>query len=89
MISKRFGLLSLILGLILSLLVIGCGGDEDDDKVGDTSYLGSWEIVTIGGKTFEETFTEDDGQQEGIEQSVELISNDWLFNADGYVVMAF
>ena len=84
MIWKKFCVLTLILGFIFSLMLIGCGDDDDDkvdDKVGDTSYLGSWEIVTINGATFEEAFTADD--QEGLEQSVELISNDWVFNADG------
>ena len=64
-----FRTLAMVLIALLSISVIGCGGDddsEDDDDVVVLDFVGvfysiSWEIVSINGheKVFETIFSKD------------------------------
>jgi hypothetical protein len=86
-----FRTLAMVLIALLSISVIGCGGDddsEDDDDVVVLDFVGSsWEIVSINGEVFETIFSKDfeTEQPEDIEAEQEsaLISNNWVFENDG------
>ncbi len=82
-----FRTLAMVLIALLSISVIGCGGD-DDDVVVVLDFVGSsWEIVSINGEVFETIFSKDfeTEQPEDIEAEQEsaLISNNWVFENDG------
>ncbi len=64
--------------VVLSIGIIGCGGDGD----GANEWVGTWALEIIDGETFEETFAE-----EGVD--VSLDPNNWTFNADGTMEMEF
>ena len=87
-----FRTLAMVLIALLSISVIGCGGDDDseddDDDVVVLDFVGSsWEIVSINGEVFETIFSKDfeTEQPEDIEAEQEsaLISNNWVFENDG------
>ena len=62
---------------VLTIGIIGCGGDDDDNEWG-----GTWAIESVDGESFEQSFEEDFG---GEEINVSIITNDWTFNDDGTI----
>ena len=58
--------------VVLSIGIIGCGGDGDDAN----EWVGTWALEIVDGETFEEAFGE-----KGVD--VSLDPNSWTFNADG------
>lgn len=83
---KKYVKLSLLLTLFFGVIIIGCGGDDEDEEkpeVDETAVIGSWEIESINGRTFRQAFSRDVEAQAGIEEKLELIANDWEFNDDG------
>lgn len=83
MTSKKHVIFTLLLGLFFGVIIIGCGEDEEEPEVDETLVIGSWEIESINGKTFQQAFGSDVEEQEGLEQKLELVANDWKFNDDG------
>ena len=84
---KKGFLFALILGLAFTTFIVGCGGDEENDKsdVDESLIIGSWEIESVNGSTFQEAFSRDVEAQEGLEQKLELVANDW--NSDIQIVV--
>ena len=86
-----FRTLAMVLIALLSISVIGCGGDddsEDDDDVVVLDFVGStWEIVSINGEMFETIFSKDFETEQPddieFEQEHALVSNSWVFKDDG------
>ena len=85
-----FRTLAMVLIALLSISVIGCGGDDDseDDDVVVLDFVGStWEIVSINGEMFETIFSKnfETEQPDDIESEQEhaLVSNSWVFKDDG------
>ncbi len=58
----------------LTIGIIGCGGDDDDNE-----WVGTWAMETIDGESLEESFT--GGEDLGIDLSI--VANSWTFNDDG------
>ena len=42
--------------VVLTIGIIGCGGDDDDNDGGDNEWVGTWAFATIDGIDFEEFF---------------------------------
>ena len=42
--------------VVLTIGIIGCGGDDDDNDGGDNEWVGTWAVATIDGIDFEESF---------------------------------
>ena len=59
---------------VLTIGIIGCGGDDDDNE-----WVGTWAIESIDGESIEQAFAE--GEELGIDFS--LVANSWTFNNDG------
>ena len=57
--------------------MVGCGGDDDDND-----WVGTWEIETVDGESFEQAFAE-----EGV--NVSIVTNNWTFNDDGTMETEF
>lgn len=66
--------------VVLIIGIIGCGGDEDDDN----DWVGTWSLETIDGQSFEELF-----EEEGVNASIIIITNNWTFNSDGTMEVEF
>ena len=66
-----------ILSVALIIGIIGCGGDDDDND-----WVGTWEIDTVDGQSFEQTFDEELGEGE---INVSVVNNNWTFNDDGTI----
>ena len=62
---------------VLIIGIIGCGGDDDDNE-----WVGTWEIDTVDGESFEQTLDEEWGEGE---VNVSVVTNNWTFNSDGTV----
>jgi hypothetical protein len=58
--------------------VVGCGGDSDNDD----GWVGTWEIETVDGQSYEQVFEEEFG---GNEVNVSVVTNNWTFNDDGTI----
>ncbi len=65
---------------VLTIGIIGCGGDDDDNE-----WVGTWAIETIDGQSFEQGFAEEFGDV--IELSI--TANEWTFDSDGTMEMEF
>ena len=63
---------------VLTIGIIGCGGDDDDNE-----WVGTWAIETIDGQSFEQGFAEEFG--DAIELSI--TANEWTFDSDGTMEM--
>ena len=60
---------------VLTIGIIGCGGDDDDND-----WVGTWAIESIDGQSYELSIKEEFG---GNEVDVSVVTNDWTFNDDG------
>ena len=67
---------------VLTIGIIGCGGDDDDNE-----WVGTWELVSVDGETFEEAIADEEGEELGIEFSID--PNSWTFNDDGTMEVEF
>ena len=68
---------------VLIMGIIGCGGDDDENE-----WVGTWELVSVDGETFEQAIAEDEELEElGIEFSLD--PNSWTFNDDGTMEVEF
>ena len=63
--------------VVLSIGIIGCGGDDDDND-----WVGTWEIDTVDGQSLDQTFDEELGEGE---VNVSVVTNNWTFNDDGTI----
>ncbi len=63
--------------VVLIIVSIGCGGDEDDNE-----WVGTWAWETIDGQSFDRSFVEEFGE-EGVD--VSIVTNNWIFDKDGTV----
>ena len=86
MLKKDFALLSLLCGLILSVMIVGCGGDEEkmepksaEPASNPEELIASWTVVSFNGNTLENIFSDSDI---GDEEAVEILQNDFVFTAD-------
>ena len=61
---------------ILTIGIIGCGGDSDND---DDGWVGTWEIESVDGQSYEQYFEEQLG---GGAVNVSVVNNNWTFNDD-------
>ena len=61
---------------VLSIGIIGCGGDDSED---DNDWVGTWAVETIDGQSLEQVANEDFGE----EADVSIVANSWRFNSDG------
>ena len=62
------------ISVVLTIGIIGCGGDDDDNE-----WVGTWAINSIDGESIEQTLAE--GEELGIDFSI--VPNTWTFNDDG------
>ena len=64
---------------VLTIGIIGCGGDDDDNE-----WVGTWAIESSDGVSIEQAFVEGFGFEEGEEGiDLSLVANSWTFNSDG------
>ena len=64
---------------VLTIGIIGCGGDDDDNE-----WVGTWAIESSDGVSIEQAFVEGFGFEEGEEGiDLSLVTNSWTFNSDG------
>ena len=63
--------------VVLTIGIIGCGGDDDDND-----WVGTWAMETVDGQSFEQSFEEDFGEEK---INISIITNDWTFNDDGTI----
>ncbi len=77
---------------LLSIFLVGCGENDDSEEKDDDNVVldfvgSSWEIISINGEMFETFFSQNfvPEQSDDIEAEQEstLISNSWVFGADG------
>ena len=61
--------------VVLIIVSIGCGGDEDDNE-----WVGTWAWETIDGQSFDRLFVEEFGEEGG---NVSIVANNWIFDKDG------
>ena len=68
---------------VLTIGIIGCGGDDDDND-----WVGTWAMETVNGQSLEQTLAEifEDADAE-IEFSI--TPNEWTFNNDGTMEAKF
>ena len=62
---------------VLTIGIIGCGGDDDDND-----WVGTWAIDSINGESIEQTFAERLAEREELEIDFSIL-NRWTFNDDG------
>jgi hypothetical protein len=67
---------------VLTVGIIGCGGDEEDEN----EWGGTWEIETIDGQSLDQSFAEDFGDAE---TDLSITANDWTFDSDGMMEVEF
>ena len=60
---------------VLSIGIIGCGSDSEDDN----DWVGTWAVETIDGQSLEQVANEEFGE----EADVSIVANSWRFNSDG------
>ena len=60
----------------LTIGIIGCGGDDDEND-----WVGTWHLETIDGENYEQ-FLEEDGPEGA---NVSIVTNNWTFNSDGTI----
>lgn len=60
---------SMFVGILVLIVLIGCGGDEDN-------WVGKWRLHTIDDKTVEQVLNE------GTQTEVEVKKNEWEFRDD-------
>ena len=65
---------------LYAVLIIGCGGDDDDDD-----WVGTWSLEAVDGQSLEQSLAED--LEEGI--TVSIVTNSWTFNSDETVEAEF
>ena len=65
---------------VLTIGIIGCGGDDDENE-----WVGTWAIDSTDGESIEQTFAE--GEELGIDFSID--PNRWTFNDDGTMDVEF
>ena len=65
---------------ILTIGILGCGGDDDENE-----WVGTWAIDSTDGESIEQTFAE--GEELGIDFSID--PNRWTFNDDGTMDVEF
>ena len=65
----------------LTIGIIGCGGDDEDNEWG-----GRWAIATVDGESLEQDFADDFGDAE---IDFEITPNEWTFNNDGTMEIEF
>lgn len=65
---------------VLTIGIIGCGGDDDDNE-----WVGTWELDSIDGESFEQAL----GDTEELEIDLSISANDWRFNNDGTMEWEF
>ena len=94
--NKNYTLLILLCGLILSGLLIGCGGDDEESpdeeqfEVTAEDLLGSWEVVSIDGEIFQESLAFSYGEKEiTVTQNsfVFTANNSWLWNVSWQILI--
>ena len=56
---------------VLTIGIIGCGGDDDDNE-----WVGTWAIESIDGENFEQSLGEEGA-------NISIVTNSWTFNDDG------
>ena len=66
---------------VLTIGIIGCGGDDDDNE-----WVGTWAIATLNGQSFEQVLTED-AEALGLAVDFSILVNSWTFNEDGTMEM--
>ena len=67
---------------VLSIGIIGCGGDGDED---DNDWGGTWRLETVDGQSWDQALEEEFGE----EANVSIVTNNWTFNSDGTVDVEF
>ena len=60
---------------VLTIGIIGCGGDDDDNE-----WVGTWAMETVDGESLEQDFAEDFGDAE---IDFDITANEWTFDSDG------
>ena len=65
---------------VLTIGIIGCGGDDDEND-----WVGTWTIETVDGENYEQ-FLEEDGPEGA---NVSIVTNNWTFNDDGTMEAEF
>lgn len=86
MLKKDFVLLPLLCGLILSVMIVGCGGDEEkmepkpaEPAPNPEDLIASWTVISFNGEALEDIFSTPDLENE---EEVEILKNDFVFTAD-------
>lgn len=67
----------------LTVGIIGCGGDDDDNEWG-----GTWALDTVDGLSLDQSFAEGFGDTEA-EMDFSVTANDWTFDSDGMIEVEF
>ena len=69
---------------VLTIGIIGCGGDDDDgDDANANDWVGTWKIETADGENYEQLFEENLEAEFGEGVNVSIVANEWRFNNDG------
>ena len=56
---------------VLTIGIIGCGGDDDDNE-----WVGTWAIESLDGENLEQSLGEEGA-------NISIVTNSWTFNNDG------
>ena len=61
---------------VLTIGIVGCGGDEADDE---NEWVGTWAIESVDGESLEQTLAADFGEDS---INLSIVTNNWTFNSD-------
>ena len=66
---------------VLTIGIIGCGADDDDNE-----WVGTWAMETIDGESLDQDFANDFGDAD---IDLSITANDWTFDSDGTMEAEF